>query len=75
MEPVRSHLHTGALDRPPVLLTWRMERRKDKPRKRSRTLRNFRCKNMTRTAEEVWFILIILFGVFTNKHMQEEDSD
>lgn len=29
----------------------------------------------THTAVQVWFILIILFGVFTNKHMQEVDSD
>lgn len=33
------------------------------------------CKNVTQTAAQVWFILIILFGVFTNKHMQEVDSD
>ena len=33
------------------------------------------CMNMTQTASQVWFILIILFGVFTNKHMQEVDND
>ena len=31
------------------------------------------CKN--ESAAQDWFILIILFGVFTNKHMQEVDDD
>lgn len=30
---------------------------------------------MSQTAAFVWFILTILFGVFTNKHMQEVDND
>lgn len=33
------------------------------------------CTNMSQTAAFVWFILTILFGVFTNKHMQEVDND
>lgn len=35
---------------------------------------NYSAKKMTPTGDHVWFIHI-LFGVFTNKHMQELNSD
>lgn len=45
------------------------------PPLQSESIVNSICTNMSHTAAFVLFILTILFGVFTNKHMQEVDND